>query len=277
VLDLSGMPDAKAFEENLAKKHKILIGKGLWARYLRGDVLPQGALSGAKASLPHRLNSIYPGTARLFFDDVWSLLEWQRTLDLNSLRKMYLNLGDDVAVHFVSKVSSKRERVYTMEATFWHLNKTIEERKRVLRLFTLWNRLVVDLLEARMAYAAQRPEVFVFCQLDASVALRDLQRHAADRKSPLVGLLLMMEGICLDVLLVHVMEQKSDNPKMDQLRHKARDTIKDWSWKCVIYLKSLAPKSRLDMVERFRTETLCGSDIDFMRMIKDTKFEQLNG
>ena len=195
VLDVSGLKDAKSFEQQLARKHNIRITSGLWARYLRGDVLPQGALNGAKTSLPKRLDRIYPRTYAVFNDPLWGLLSWEGMADLNALRKIYLNLDDEVSVHFVMKVDVGGERIYPNDASFWHLEKTMEERRRVMQSFPLRTRVVVGLLEARMAYAAQRIDVFVDCQSEACSALQELQRLASDRGSKVqVHLLLRVVG-----------------------------------------------------------------------------------
>ncbi|RFO95344.1 hypothetical protein DIC66_19150 [Rhodoferax lacus] len=274
VIHISGIQDAKAFEENLAEKHNIQIGKGLWARYLRGDVVPHGALSGSKTSLPHRLEAIYPGTAKNFYDVMWTLLDWTSDIDLDTLRATYISLGDEVAVHFVSKVPVGRERVYPMGASFWHMNKTVDERKRLLRSFNPRIRLLVGLLEARMAFAAQRPEPFVHILLEACTACGEMHKSQVAAGNPVARLMLMMEGLCLDALLIHVIDQITDNPKIIELQGKSIEKTGLWVWKCADYLKSLPKKSKLDLIDSLKSEIASCAEVDFERIIDSTKYQK---
>lgn len=271
VLRISGLPDAKAFEEHLTQRHRIQIGKGLWARYLRGDVVPHGALGDSNASLPRRLDTIYPGTANNFYDVMWTLLDWTSDIEMDVLRATYISLGDEVAVHFVSKAPVGRERVYPIGASFWHMNKTLEERRRLLRSFNPRIRLIVGLLEARMALYSQRPEAFVYSLIDACSAIVEVQEiDIAAHGASAERLYLMIEGLCLDVLRIHIIEQVTDNQKIVELKRKSLRRTDDWIHRCVSCLKTLPTKSRHDFIFSLKTEIGACVDVDFQRLIDFT-------
>lgn len=200
VMHAMGAITIDDLEHKLATKHRIRLSSGLWSRYLRGDVLPQGASGLIKGSLVQRLGLAYRTTTTVFAFPVWRYLPWSATVELERLRGDYLALGDTVAVHFVARVHACRERAFPERAAFWHMGKSMIDRHKAISTFDPWTRLVLWLMEAIMAYGAQQHERFVQCQLMACTELKALQRGVLSQ-SLVHWTYLLMEGMCLDALV----------------------------------------------------------------------------
>lgn len=200
VMYAMGASSIKELEARLIAKHRIRLASGLWSRYMRGEVVPQGAIGFAKGSLVERLGAAYPMTAATFHYPVWRYLPWTGLVDLDGLRNDYLSLGDSVAVHFVARVAVRRERTFPDRASFWHMGKSMADRQKTISAFEPWTRLALWLMEARMAYAGQQHHRFVQCQLMACSELAALQKRVPPR-SMVFWTYLLMEGMCLDALV----------------------------------------------------------------------------
>ena len=254
----SGAADAKQMEALLATKHGIRLASGLWSRYMRGDVLPQGSLGNAKGSLLRRLDILYPRTAPVFDHPVWSVLNWSDTFDLGEIRDIYLALGETVSVHFVLKVQVGKMREHSKVHPFWHLQKSTEERRRVLEGFTPWTRLVVSLLEARMSYAGQRHEAFVDCQLIACGALREIQKVSTARRTGVISALLMMESICLNPLIFSTIKPLPASEKTTFLLERSLEWQKDWANRGFEFLETAPIKLRKSFLSKLKEESSKG-------------------
>lgn len=190
-------------EEALQDQHGIRLASGLWSRYMRGEVTPQGSLAGAANSLVLRLNKVRPGTAAVFYHPLWNYVEWNPLIDLRAIRRDYLQLGDDVAVRFVRRVQLGRERAFPKSDAFWHMPKTIEARQSSINSFKIWNALAAYLMEARLAYAAQQIEAYIHSQsmaIKIIAMLRD--KPILNHPMPCIALL-VMEALCLQGLWLH--------------------------------------------------------------------------
>jgi len=85
---------------------------------------------------------------------------------------------------------------------------------------------------------------------------------------------MVMEGMCLDSLYVHVVNEQADTLKNKEIRKKADSRISNWTWRCINHLKTLLPKSRLLLVKRLRTEIQCAAKFDFLQMIDAIKYQR---
>jgi hypothetical protein len=233
VLMASCVQSIKEMEHLLAlrKNLGIRIASGLWARYLRGEVAPQGAKLRLKGNLVDRMDKVYPRTAEVFHHPVWRLLNWDPVIDMTEMRQSYLNLGDEVCLHFFAPSIDRGNRGYSSRTQFWHLAKTISERHRVFNELAIgpWQKIQLALMEAKMAYAAQRLEAFVDYQVMACRLIADLaEKVRADRRRIQAGLL-MMEALALTGLRLCVAcEPAPLTPKATLMIGRFNDLEANW-------------------------------------------------
>ncbi len=233
VLMSSGAQNIKEMELLLSHRKNlgIRIASGLWARYLRGDVAPQGAKLRAKGNLVDRLDKVYPRTAEVFHHPAWSLLNWNPVIDLAEMRQDYLNLGDEVCLHFFAPSIERGDRGYSSQTQFWHLAKTNAERHRVINELAIdpWQKIQLALMEAKMAFAAQRQESFVDCQSMACKFMAELSVQVGTDRPRIQAGFLMMEALALTGLrLCIACEPAPLAPKATLMIKKGEDLEINW-------------------------------------------------
>lgn len=256
----SSKGQVQELETLLRKTHRLTLASGLWSRYMRGEVVPQGALTASPTSLVARIAKVFPETNEAFYTPLWDLLAWTSELDLNKLKSIYLALDENVHVHFVARVDHGGERTAAKSGQFWHLKKTVASRRAVISGFGRWESLVVCLLEARMSYAAQSIDAFVDCQLMASQILVDLGKEPQLQAKRLQGVMLLMEALCLDALLINAVNPPSTNQNQSKERERSRTRINDWRQRCGLHVASLSMNSRLAFLRAMRDGTLIGRE-----------------
>lgn len=247
-------------EALLRQTHRLTLASGLWSRYMRGEVVPQGALTASPTSLVARIAKAFPETSEVFYTPLWDLLAWKPEFNLNELKSTYLGLDESIHVHFVARVGSAGERTAARNAEFWHLKKTVANRRSVISSLGKWIGLVVYLLEARMSYAAQSIEAFVDCQLSACQILVDLSQEPQLQAKRLQGVMLLMEALCLDALLMNVVAPQPTNGNQRKERDRCRAAMKDWRHRCGVHVASLSMNSRLAFLRAMRDGTLIGRE-----------------
>lgn len=245
-------------EALLRKTHRLTLASGLWSRYMRGEVVPQGALTASPTSLVARIAKVFPETNEVFYTPLWDLLTWKPELDLNELKSTYLALDESVHVHFVARVDAAGERTAAKGGQFWYLKKTLASRRAVISGFEKWVDLVVYLLEARMSYAAQSVDAFVDCQLSACHILADLSKEPQLQAKRVKGVMLLMEALCLDALLINVVNPQPTNENQRKERDRCRVAIKDWRQRCGLHIASLSMSSQAAFLYALRDGTLIG-------------------
>lgn len=255
----SGLRQVQELEVLLGKKHKLVLASGLWSRYMRGEVVPQGALTGAPNSLVLRIGKVFPETSGAFYTPLWELLTWTSVLDFNNLRSIYLSMDERVHVNFVARTNIAGERAASKTSQFWHLKKSVPARRDVIDGLGVWDRLIACLLEARMGYAAQNVDAFVDCQLMASQILERLAKAPEFGARRLQGVLLAMEALCLDALLTNIV----DSPAVIEMHPKARDrcaaAMGRWRERCGSHLQSLSRSSQIAFMQALQQGSLIGN------------------
>lgn len=183
-------------------RHGFRIASGLWSRYLRGDVAPRGALTGAKDTLVDQVGAIWPQTALVFNFPVWNLLRWDGVIDLDRTRGYYLALNEAVRRPFYLEGAETSDPSANRGVMFWHLQKSPDVLTAAIKALhkDLWSMLVMALLEARMGYAAQRQDRFFTAQMLASEAVRAMGQHPGFQRARVQGGLVVMEALCLEPL-----------------------------------------------------------------------------
>ena len=153
-MEAAGADQAAQMEKQfLRQKPVVRLSSGLWPRYLRGDVLPQGSLEGHRSSLVARLDKIYPGTESIFNHPVWELLDFDRLLGPRDLKRHYLTLGGDIYDELTLLPPGVEEFVDYEKLSFWRERN--ESRNEVWRYLSDLDGIAVCLIEARLDYLAQ--------------------------------------------------------------------------------------------------------------------------
>lgn len=152
----SGALVAQEFERALARMPgNVRLSSGLWTRYLRGDVLPQGSSEKGGPSLVTRIDRAFPGTAGTFYHPVWELLDFPRLLGPDDLRKLYLSMGEEVWRGMVDLESGTDSILSTEFFHFWRCRRLSDEQAVKIRSMQTLDGLAAGLIEARMAYLRQ--------------------------------------------------------------------------------------------------------------------------
>lgn len=259
MLLASKAQNVQELEALLRRQHRIQLASGLWSRYMRGEVVPQGALTNSPNSLVHRVGKVLPETLFAFQTPLWGLLVWETSVNPTELKSIYLSLDDNIHVHFVARVEEQGQRVPTKLGRFWHLKKTNEGRRTALKeCADYWTYLVVCLLEARMAYAAQNIEAFVDCQLQACEVLSGFQQAPQFQTKRLKGVLLLMEAMCLDALLTNAEIPPPVNPSHQKARDSSYLAIKRWADRCLSHIHKLPPSSQKAFIQKLKDRTQVG-------------------
>ena len=151
-----GMTSVEEFENRFSKyTRQIRLSSGLWARYMRGEVAPQGSLSGSESSLVDRLDKEYPGTAAIFHHPIWELLDFDRLLGPAQLKQLLLRMGQNVWEPFVKVGFSRRSNRAESVSGFWKKPITVESRQYEWEDLDGLDALAVYLIDARLGYLAQ--------------------------------------------------------------------------------------------------------------------------
>lgn len=255
----SGLRRVQELEVLLSKKHKLVLASGLWSRYMRGEAIPQGALTGASNSLVLRIGKVFPETSAAFHTPLWELLTWTSVLDFNNLRSIYLSMDERVHVNFVARISIAGERAASKTSQFWHMKKSTAARRDVIDGLGVWDRLVACLLEARMGYAAQNVDAFVECQLLASQILENLAKAPEFGAKRLQGVLLAMEALCLDALLTSIVDSPAVTEKHAKARDRCTAAMSRWKERCGSYVHSLSRSSQMSFIRSLQQGSLIGN------------------
>jgi hypothetical protein len=243
----------------LEKSPAFPITKGLWSRYLRGEVVPQDAGSTREGTLVNRIERVFPGTRWVFHTPVWEVLEWNTVVDIARMRECYILLGEDCRTSFVAEDGFEGKDGDRRVGKFWHLRKTLPVRRNLLSDFHHWDRLALSLLEAKMAYAAQSYEAFADSQLLACQTIAEMQSFTDSRLKHMHVTYLSMEALCLDAILINVVRPPANGPIQQEIQSQCRNWINDWLVRCESQLNSISRSERFVFASRLREGTQIGA------------------
>jgi len=192
-----GMASVEEFENRFSKyTRQIRLSSGLWARYMRGEVMPQGSLAGNKSSLVARLDVEYPGTATIFYHPLWELLDFDRLLGPAQLKRHYMVMGKDVWKHFVASSASATTSDIE-QLRFWKASCSEGDLMRRWGGIGGLDGLAACLIEARLGYLGQVEADFARGILGTRgrfAKLRDMEVFAPKRMQ---SALLVLERMCI--------------------------------------------------------------------------------
>lgn len=264
-------------ESRLAKEREpsFHMTKGLWSRYLRGDVSPHSTGATQEDSLVNRVEVVFPGTRRVFISPVWELLEWTSVVDVGRMREYYSMLGDKSRACFVATDEYEGIDGNKKIGKFWHLRRSPSVRRDLLSDFDHWDRLTLSLLEAKMAYAAQSYEAFADSQLLACQTIAEMQSFTDPKLNHMHGTYLSMEALCLDAILINVVRPPANTPIQEEIRSSCRNWIHDWLVRCESYLNILSKSERAVFASRLREGTQIGAS--FLQQLAAASDDKTSG
>ena len=198
-MGMAGFEQADQFEDWCAELAKpIRLSRGLWGRYLRGDVIPQGAREGLPHALVHRLNVHVHKSADCYYHPLWKLLDFEVMLGPVELKDMYLDL-DDRYFEFTSYESKDLwEGTKVQELMFWRPPVEDDSRLEMLSDFEGIDGLAACLIEARMDFLAQKPVDFIGSLMQAARCSRAMKfPFPTPNTHRMLSVRLTIEGIFL--------------------------------------------------------------------------------
>lgn len=246
VLLASGLTEIQELEALSVSVSGLRLSSGLWSRYMRGKVIPQGALDDQRnTTLVHRMDNFLPGTADIFFSPIWSLIAWNPKVDLEEMKRGYCWLRKDIFEHFVDEAYLDCGKGAPGYGYFWYRYSPFEDRLRLVNRFDVWDALAACLLEARMCYAAQDQFHFAAWQIFAGKTIVVLQERPEFKEKHLHSVFLTMEWMCLLTLLTNL---HKTNWVRDELNDRRIDWERSWNSRCKKHLRNLSRKSQIAFI-----------------------------
>jgi hypothetical protein len=253
VMDTSGSTLIQELESRLQQRsRKVRLSKGLWARYMRGEVLPQGARAEDSTTLIDRIEAIYPGTSRIFHSPIWELMDFDKVLGPHELKDMYLRLGKETWTRFVSNHWFASTAVVAA-SRYWKIRHSGEELISHLQTLTGLEGLSACLIEARLGYLRQEESLFMGCMLAGRQLITALAHSAQFATPKMQSALFLIEGLWI----AHVRQQVIAPPHVreveSQVSNLARAWERDWAEMSRNHCDTL-PKASRATFEKWRVE-----------------------
>ncbi|MFO6419254.1 hypothetical protein ACLBKS_03535 [Hylemonella sp. W303a] len=258
VMVASGAVQADQFERLISKAHpRLRLSSGLWPRYLRGDVMPQGSQERAKSSLIVRLDRVYPGTAEIFYHPLWELMDFDRLLWPKRLREIYLSMNEFVWMDFVEdfgdwitvlldEEKGPRKVLDATELPFWKIEQSDESLQVAWGLIDGLDGVAVCLIEARSGYLAQDIRAFVNAILGVNSMLKKLVKDPGFQFPKQQSALLILRGMCFRLAELLIIEPGS-NEKVKFFERAIRNRRDEWEAQVNPHLSELPRPDRSTM------------------------------
>lgn len=193
----SGAALVQEFENHVkSRSHKVRLSNGLWARYMRGEVIPQGARGSGSATLIERIEAIYPGTAAIFHSPLWELMEFDKVLGPHELKTMFLRLGEETWTCFVDNYKSLSTAAVAA-SRYWLVKASGDELLAKLRNLRGLDGLCSCLILARIGYLRQEETWFVACMHEARRILITIGQSTEFSPAKMQSAILLIEGLWL--------------------------------------------------------------------------------
>lgn len=263
-----GMTSVEEVENGFSKStRQIRLSSGLWARYMRGEVVPRGSQSGSEESLVDRLDKEYPGTAAIFHHPLWELLDFDRLLGPAQLKQLLLRMGEDVWEPFVKLGTSRRPNRAKIVPSFWKRPMTVDSRQLAWKELDGLDAVAVYLIDARLGYLAQKEADFGRAMWETRCHLPGLLQSEPFQSWPrMVSALLVMEAMCIRLASHLILKEPEthnfidydddddDNDPDDRLAmdeeishgdlcKACRKWIEEWSQRKAAHMRSLSTSS----------------------------------
>lgn len=241
----SGAQTAEEFELRFAKPTgKICLSRGLWSRYLRGETVPQGALTQRGRTLIDRMDDQYPGSRDIFLHPVWELLDFEQILGPDQLRAKYLCLEETLWPQFVACNETIKPNAPSQPLIFWPSPQTEAVRKMRLRQLRGLDGLAACLIEARMGYLAQTEERFVNSLVIAGQHFQALSKEVVFTCRRMESALLVMESYGVAFVTQKTIDAPSGDEARSALRSIAKGWHRNWMQRYEAHLRTLSSSSK---------------------------------
>ncbi len=246
----SGQASAQAFERRFSgQDSQIQISRGLWSRYLRGEVIPKDGLERAKDSLVSQLNKEFPGTEAIFHHPIWLLIDCDAPYSPNLLWFLFVQLDESVWRHFVATVPVAKNKLKPLNIPFWKVHRGEYERIKLLRELDGLDGLAACLIEARMGYFTQSFDLYANSMAAARDLFPKLRKNKLFTPVKVQLALLIMEGFCLLHLTLTLRALAITDMRLDSRNEKASAWRQDWSTRCKVQGGKLKGKARASFNE----------------------------
>lgn len=236
----SGTEIAQEFETALAAMPGHLrLSSGLWGRYLRGEVLPQGSVGRDGPSLVVRIDRALPGTASTFYHPVWELLDFRRLIGPDELRDLYLSMGEEVWRGMVDLRTGGEQGLQQEVFHFWRNRRLLEKQSLKIRSMATLDGVAAALIEARMAYFAQDRSNFLDAMMDVSIQLTAASESELFQTLRMKSALLIVKGIWLQEMGRFLIDPPALQDSEKYVRGLLVKEMDEWHRKCDALLKAL--------------------------------------
>jgi hypothetical protein len=142
---------------------------------------------------------------------------------------------------------------------FWHFEKLLVAYKDSFTRVPESEKLLLYLLKAKMAYAAQRHEFFFYAISSACTTIASMKYANKETwASRINGVLIAMEALCLDALLKTTLLSLKDVPIMSPMENKSRQLYYDWQTRASAHARSLSKQAGVKFESFLEKETLAG-------------------
>lgn len=240
----SGMRTAEEFELQYSKPvGKIRLSRGLWSRYMRGETMPQGALTESGRSLVDRMDAQYPGTRAIFFHSLWELLDFDLVFGPDQLKDMYVGLKSYVWKQFVAVTPKMKPLMREQPHTFWPVLQSEAARKARLGRLNGLEGLTASLIEARMGYLAQNETKFVNSFAVAAKHFQEISETLPFSTTRMRSALLLMEAHCVAYVTLKTIEAPDNDDAHISIRSIAKEWRLHWRRRCSDHSRQLSRSS----------------------------------
>ena len=244
VMALSGAKTVKVFEDRFLIGSKLGLSKGLWSRYLRGEVTPQAALDTRSTSLIHRLEAVFPGAHGTFFHPIWELMDFDILLGPDDIKKIYQGMGEHICDEFFYSEDTQADLPEFDYIKFWHRPLEVmsaQDAELYFYDFVSLDGIALCIAEARMAHLRQNDLMFCYWMELAGVNLRSWRHPHLPNRVRMRSALLVMEGILINYALQ--MTKYGEGIHLNRTeRMKKIFTWNDfWLSRCKEHIRKLSP------------------------------------
>lgn len=252
---------AEDFELRYAKaRGKVHLSRGLWSRYLRGETIPQSAVTRSDRSLIKRLDDEFSGTGDIFVHPIWTLLDFQHLLGPDQLLENYLHLDEQVWQKFVDCSEQTDDYKPPRLGPFWSVSLESSRRKYRLSHLSGFDGIAACLIECRMGYLSQVEERFITSMLASKKHFKQLSETEPFQSRRAQAALLAMEGYCVAYLERVSIAASNNGSTYALFRSKIWEWQDMWRDRCLAHFARLTPGSLVTFKIWLRTAVATNPD-----------------
>lgn len=242
VMAFSGATTSKEFEERvLRQKNSLTLSKGLWSRYLRGDIAPQGAKDKSKRHLVYRLGKNCPDSVRIYDHAMWELLRFRSNMGPDEIKQIYFQFDESVWRSVLLLDEHPFSDAEIEQAQFWHRPCNSDNFIEICKEVPFCDVVALSLCEAQMAYLRQDELKFVSYIVFAGKAFAIFANRYAQENRRLAAIFLVLEGLCLEQALKMTTVELTSTTERTEDRARLFDWHQKWLSRCKLHSDALSP------------------------------------